>query len=116
MSARLSSRRGLFEAADAEKARGHREEPKDEMTPDKDEAEDDMIRITAYLTLNQLEHLDDDRRKVRRKHRTVLDRTAILRGLAEGYRLSGLDLASAGITTEEEVARRVASLLSGRKE
>lgn len=75
--------------------------------------EDDMLRITVYATLDQIEYLDDDRRRIRRAYRVTLDRTAIIRGLLEGYRRSGLDLVRAGVRTEEGLAEFIAGLLTG---
>ena len=78
-----------------------------------DDVEDDRLRVTAYLSLDQIERLDMDRQRIRRARRVIMDRTAIIRGLIEGYRRSGLDLVEKGVRTEEEVATLVARLLSG---
>lgn len=71
-----------------------------------------MVRVTVYATLDQVERLDQDRVRVRRARRQVLDRTAIIRALLEGYRRSGLDLVQAGVWTEEQLASLVAARLA----
>jgi hypothetical protein len=70
-----------------------------------------MLRITVYASVDQVEHLDKDRLRVRRASREILDRTAIIRGLIEGYRRSGLDLIEVGISTEHALAEHVAAKL-----
>lgn len=72
----------------------------------------EMLRITVYATIDQVDHLDRDRIRIRRASRRVLERTAIIRGLLEGYRRSGLDLAAAGVSTEEDLADLVATRLA----
>lgn len=72
---------------------------------------DEHLRITAYLSVDQLDHLDGARIRVRRATRRVLDRTAIIRALVEGYRRSGIDLAALRIGTEADLANLVAERL-----
>lgn len=72
---------------------------------------DEHLRVTAYLSVDQLDHLDRDRILIRRTTRKVLDRTAIIRGLVEGYRRSGIALAGLRIGTEAELADLVAERL-----
>lgn len=74
-------------------------------------AGDEHLRITAYLSADQLDHLDRDRILIRRATRKVLDRTAIIRGLVEGYRKSGIDLAGLRIGTEADLVDFVAERL-----
>ena len=84
-------------------------DPEDEAGSD----EDEHLRITAYVTLDQVEHLEGDRSRIRRAFRVVLDRTTIIRALLEGYRLSGLDPVKAGVQSEQELAALVAARLKG---
>lgn len=74
-------------------------------------AGDEHLRITAYLTADQLDHLDRDRILIRRATRKVLERTAIIRGLVEGYRRSGIDLAALRIGTESDLVELMAERL-----
>jgi hypothetical protein len=72
---------------------------------------DEHLRVTTYLSVDQLDHLDRDRIMIRRSTRQVLERTAIIRGLVEGYRRSGVDLAALRIGTEAELVEFVAKRL-----
>ncbi len=74
-------------------------------------AGDEHLRVTVYLSVDQLDHLDRDRILVRRATRKVLDRTSIIRGLVEGYRRSGIDLAALRISTEAELVQLVVERL-----
>ena len=72
---------------------------------------DEHLRITTYLSVDQIEHLDRDRILIRRATRKVLERTAIIRGLVEGYRRSGINLATLRIGTEAELIEFVTERL-----
>lgn len=101
--------RGVF----AEKPARHvPPEPESVGSPANEEAGgDEHLRITAYLSVDQLDHLDRDRILIRRATRKVLERTAIIRGLVEGYRRSGIDLAALRIGTEADLVELVAERL-----
>ena len=75
-------------------------------------AEEDLQRTTVYLTLDQLDHLDNQKILIRRSTRCALDRTAIVRGVLEGFRRSGIDLASLGVRSEGDIARHVLARLT----
>ena len=79
-------------------------------------ADAEHLRITAYVTLDQVERLEDDRRRIRRAFRVVLDRTTLIRALLEGYRLSGLDPVKAGVRSEQEFVALVTARLEGGEE
>lgn len=107
--------RDLFPKARAGVRARENDQPAKDPTPG-DEAGADLLRITVYATVDQLDHLDRDRILIRRATRRVLERTAIIRGLLEGYRRSGLDLAALGVCTEEELAQLIAQRLARREE
>jgi hypothetical protein len=73
-------------------------------------------RVTVYATIDQLECLEEDRRRVRLARRTILGRTAMIRGLIEGYIRSGIDVVAAGVATEEDLARLIACRLGAEHE
>lgn len=105
--------RGVFSgtsAVDAITEKQAREAPDSQAA-----AGEEHLRITVYLTVDQLDHLDRDRILIRRATRRVLERTALIRGLLEGYRKSGLDLAALGIATEGALAELIAERL-GRQD
>lgn len=107
MARKRTRSRGVF--ADKLKVRAVEETqatPEDEGIPG-----DEHLRVTAYLSVDQLDHLDQDKMRIRRATRRVLERTAIIRALVEGYRNSGVDLAALRIGTESELAELVAERL-----
>ncbi len=75
----------------------------------------EMIRVTIYATADQIQQLDEDRWRIRRAGRGALERTALVRGILEGYRRAGIDVVAASITNEEDLARLVAGLLAGER-
>lgn len=86
------------------------------VTPEADVASgDEHLPVTIYLSVDQLDHLDHDRIRIRRATRQVMERTVIIRGLVEGYRKSGIDLAALRIGTEAELAEFVLERLKGAK-
>ena len=107
MTPNRSKARGLF-PEDREESAPKKAEPK----PEEGSVSDEYLRITAYLSPDQVDHLDHERIRIRRSTRQVLERTGMIRGLVEGLRLSGLDLAELGAATEEEVAAIVEERLS----
>ena len=109
MKSKRSRGRGLF----SENQKGS-EPNKAEPKPVEGSTSDEHLRITAYLSPDQVDHLDHERIRIRRSTRQVLERTGIIRGLVEGLRMSGLDLAELGAATEEEVAAIIAERLSRR--
>ena len=46
--------------------------------------DDDMVKISAYFTQDQLDYLDEQTREIRRNHKVTLRRTTILRGIVQG--------------------------------
>ncbi len=82
-------------------------------TPETGPEPAETVRVTIYATLDQVQQLDEDRWRVRRASRDVMDRTSLIRGLLEGYRRAGVDLVAVGVRSEEDMARLVAARLRG---
>ena len=74
------------------------------------------VRVPAYLTLDQLDYLDQEKIRIRRARRVVVERTVFIRALVEALRLSGLDLATVDAESEDELASFLASRLGNTGE
>lgn len=80
-------------------------------------SEEEPEAITVYLHPDHVDRLDEEVRRMRRATRKRLPRTALIRGVLEGFRRSGMDLAVHEASSEEQIAELVASrFLHPRKE
>lgn len=113
-------RRALLEGVEEQESDAGPTDPSTPRAPNHHQPEDvgepETERITAYATLAQLDHLDLEIRKLRRGMRVHLPRTALIRGLVEGFSRGKVDLVAAGVTDERALADYVAGVLGSRED
>lgn len=71
----------------------------------------DRIRLTVYATPDQVEWLDLTRMRIRSVSGRAIDRTALIRGILEGFRRSGVDLVDLGLYSERDLAEFIVGRL-----
>ncbi len=65
----------------------------------------EVLKVTMFLTQDQLDYLDDQTREIRRNTKATMKRTTILRGILDGMRLESVNLGKYG--SEEDLAEAV---------
>lgn len=66
---------------------------------------DEVLKVTMFLTQDQLDYLDDQTREIKRNSKGTMKRTTILRGLVQGLMMEGVNLGKCA--TEEDLAEAV---------